>query len=84
MASKVNGSVSSNDQLGLQISPIFISDQELLPARASDKTSLYSRMTLLPGAGVFLAALSGMFFATGSLIVKLVPEIHPIEIVCFR
>lgn len=37
-----------------------------------------------PALGVILGFLSGIFFATGSLIVKLLPNVHAYEIVAVR
>ena len=70
------------------IVPTLISDHEPVSVSASacdEKVpNFWRKLAKIPGAGIFLAAVSGIFFATGSLIVKLVREIHPVEIVVMR
>lgn len=38
----------------------------------------------MPSLGILLASLSGLFFSTGNLTVKLVNSIDPIEIAAIR
>ena len=47
-------------------------------------TRIISRLREIPCAGVVLAMLSGIFFATAGFIVKLIPEVNPIQIVVSR
>lgn len=58
----------------------FSMDQE----KVHKKKMIITRLAAIPCAGIVLAALSGMFSATGFLIIKLIKEIHPIEIVVTR
>lgn len=45
---------------------------------------ILAKFRSLPCAGIILAMLSGIFFATAGFIVKLVPNVNPIEIVVTR
>ena len=47
-------------------------------------TRIISRLRGIPCAGVVLAMLSGIFFATAGFIVKLIPEVNPVQIVVSR
>lgn len=46
--------------------------------------SALHRLRSVPCAGILLAMLSGVFFATAGFIVKLVPKVNPIQIVVTR
>lgn len=43
-----------------------------------------SRLRLMPCAGIIMGTLSGVFFATAGFIVKLVPNVNPVQIVVTR
>lgn len=47
-------------------------------------TRIVRKLRVIPCAGVILAMLSGVFFATAGFIVKLIPDINPIQIVICR
>ena len=47
-------------------------------------TRILAKFRSFPCAGIILAMLSGIFFATAGFIVKLVPAVNPIEIVIIR
>lgn len=47
-------------------------------------TRIISKLRVIPCAGILLAMLSGVFFATAGFIVKLIPNINPIQIVVSR
>ena len=46
--------------------------------------SAINRLRSVPCAGILLAMMSGVFFATAGFIVKLVPKVNPIQIVVTR
>lgn len=63
----------------------------IVPVACSDSvcqedlsTRIISRLRVIPCAGILLAMLSGVFFATAGFIVKLIPNINPIQIVVSR
>lgn len=58
--------------------------QNLLTTKVGTGARLLERYSRLPCAGMGLALLSGMIFATGSFIVTLVTAINPFEIVMIR
>lgn len=43
-----------------------------------------SRLRRMPCAGIIMGMLSGIFFATAGFIVKLVPNVNPVQIVVTR
>lgn len=47
-------------------------------------TRIVERLRGIPCAGLVLAMMSGIFFATAGFIVKLIPDVNPIEIVISR
>ncbi|XP_013794093.1 solute carrier family 35 member G1-like [Limulus polyphemus] len=67
-------------------------DTQNISSIASESTPLLAtqpqkgwleRFKRLPGPGIICAALSGLFFSIGSLTVKLIPSMNPLEIVFF-
>ena len=48
------------------------------------QVSFLDRLTKIPAIGVVLAATAAILFATGSLCVKLIKSIDPVEVVLFR
>ena len=54
------------------------------PVRPDAMTRVLNKLRTLPCAGLVLAMLSGVFFATAGFIVKLIPDVNPIEIVISR
>jgi len=55
------------------------------PNQEEDMSSrIISKLRNIPCAGIVLAMLSGIFFATAGFIVKLVPMVNPVEIVVTR
>ena len=56
-----------------------------LPAEPDDfMTRTLDKMRVIPCAGIVLSIMSGIFFATAGFIVKMIPEVNPIEIVISR
>lgn len=51
---------------------------------ASCADRFMAKLRTIPCAGIFLGMLSGIFFATASFIVKMVPDVHPVEVVVTR
>ncbi|RWS12051.1 solute carrier family 35 member G1-like protein [Dinothrombium tinctorium] len=49
-----------------------------------EQRTLFEKLSGIPAIGIVFALLSGFFFATGTLIVKLVVDMHPIELVVIR
>lgn len=61
------------------------SSDDTMAAEQPDKlVRLIRYLRCVPGIGIFMGALSGAFAATGGFIVKLIPEIHPVEVVVWR
>ncbi|RWS26151.1 solute carrier family 35 member G1-like protein, partial [Leptotrombidium deliense] len=53
-------------------------------AKESPKLTIYDRLRRMPASGITFALFSAFFIATGSLIVKLVDELHAIEVAVIR
>lgn len=45
---------------------------------------LMLRLRALPAAGVIMGVMSGVFMATAGFITKLVPDVHPVQLVVGR
>lgn len=54
------------------------------PAGEDSRISLIDRVAKIPAIGVILAATAAVLFATGSLFVKLIESVDPVEVVLFR
>lgn len=87
------GIMTNNNDLEKQLSsgviPINdvsdpIATSSLPPGPTDSMTRMLLRLRGIPCAGILLAMLSGMFFAFAGFIVKLIPEVNPIEIVICR
>lgn len=54
------------------------------PPASETQLSLLDRISKIPAIGVILAASAAILFATGSLFVKLIDSVDPVEVVLFR
>ena len=67
------------------VMPIASSALPASPADTPDlMTRVLQRLRHIPCAGLVLAMLSGIFFATAGFIVKMIPDVNPIQIVISR
>ena len=76
----IDSKVIATSQPTMTVIPIVT-----VPVQQEDKlTRLVNYFRKIPCAGIIMALFSGLFFATAGFIVKLVPNVNPIQIVVSR
>lgn len=54
------------------------------PTSETNKVSFLDSISKVPAIGIVLAASAAILFASGSLFVKLIDSVDPVEVVLFR
>ena len=80
--SNVNLSVVPNGLHGAGSETSVVDSHGLPPIDLMGRT--LNRLRLMPCAGIIMGMLSGICFATAGFIVKLIPDVNPVQIVVTR